>query len=175
MNQVRLLYICLVLRVLLKPPNSEFYILFTDTQTFWERIEDQLSSMIERKSYESGDETSLAKIKHQFDAQRVQLQEHGQCIKKHEEQFEDQLARIEMMREILDENSNHIGSENSVRFILEDHEKRLSALEDRMAVYEKQVERRLAEQHQLLIFTWLGLITTFVLCFAIVCSCCWFR
>ena len=99
--------------MLLKPLSSEFYILFTDTQTFWERIEDQLSAMIERKSYDSGDETSLAKIKHQFDAQRVQLQEHGQCIRKHEEQFEDQLARIEMMREILDENS----SKNFVRFV----------------------------------------------------------
>lgn len=70
---------------------------------------------------------------------------------------------------------DQVGPGNSVRLILEDHEKRLNALEDRMAVYEKQVERRLAEQHQLLIFTWLGLITTFVLCFAIVCSCCWFR
>ena len=62
--------------------------------------------MIEKKRQDSGDETSLAKIKYQFDAQRLQLQEHGQFIKKHEEQFEDQLARIEMMREILDENSS---------------------------------------------------------------------
>jgi hypothetical protein len=62
--------------------------------------------MIEKKGYDGGDESSLAKIKHQFDAQRLQLQEHGQFIKKHEEQFEDQLARIEMMREILDENSS---------------------------------------------------------------------
>ncbi|XP_028407738.1 uncharacterized protein LOC114530326 [Dendronephthya gigantea] len=146
-----------------------------DTQTLWDRIENQLSSMIEKKAYDSGDDTSLAKIKHQFDAQCLQLQEQGQCIKKHEEQFEDQLARIEMMREMLDENSNQTGKESSVRVILEDHEKRLNALEDRMAIYEKQVEKRLAEQHQLLIFTWLGLITTFVLCFAIVCSCCWFR
>ena len=64
--------------------------------------------MIEKKSYDNEDETSLAKIKHQFNEQRLQLEEHGQCIKKHEEQFEDQLARIEMMREILDENSSKI-------------------------------------------------------------------
>ena len=62
--------------------------------------------MIEKKGQDSGDESSLAKIKYQFDAQRLQLQEHGEFIKKHEEQFEDQLARIEMMREILDENSS---------------------------------------------------------------------
>ncbi len=80
--------------------------MFTDTQTFSERIGHQLSSMIEKNGYDGGDESSLAKIKHQFDAQRLQLQEHGQFIKKHEEQFEDQLARIEMMREILDENSS---------------------------------------------------------------------
>ena len=69
--------------------------------------------MIEKKAYESGDDTSLAKIKHQFDAQRLQLQEQGQCIKKHEEQFEDQLARIEMMREILDENSSKFFEQNT--------------------------------------------------------------
>ena len=88
-----------------------------DTQTFWERIEDQLSSMIERKNYDSGDESSLAKMKHQFDAQRVQLQEHGQCIKKHEEQFEDQLARIEMMREILDENSSKDSCQVVIKYL----------------------------------------------------------
>lgn len=80
--------------------------MFTDSQTFWERIEGQLSSMIDKKNYDGEDDAALAKIKHQFDVQRQQLEEHGQSIKKHEEQFEDQLARIEMMREILDENSS---------------------------------------------------------------------
>lgn len=88
--------------------NGEVFVFPTDTQTFWERVEKQLSSMIEKKSGydDEGDETSLAKIKHQCEAQRLQLREHGQCIKKHDEQFEDQLARIEMMREMLDENSS---------------------------------------------------------------------
>lgn len=58
------------------------------------------------KNYDGENDAALAKIKHQFDVQRQQLEEHGQSIKKHEEQFEDQLARIEMMREILDENSS---------------------------------------------------------------------
>ncbi|XP_046845131.1 uncharacterized protein LOC124438981 isoform X2 [Xenia sp. Carnegie-2017] len=77
-----------------------------NTQTLWERIETQLGTMIDKKTNDDPcNEVSLVKIKHQFNQQHLQLQEHGQCIKRHEEQFEDQLARIEMMREMLDENS----------------------------------------------------------------------
>lgn len=145
-----------------------------DAPSLRHRVENLVNSMIEKKEGVS-DDNAFANIKHEFEAQRQQLQEHDECIKKHEEGLEDQLARIETMREMLDENSNHIGCDREVRKILHDHERRLTALEERMAVYEKQVERRLAEQHQLLVFTWIGLVTTFVLCFAIVCSCCWFQ
>lgn len=61
--------------------------------------------MIEKKEG-VGEDNAFANIKHEFEAQRQQLQEHDECIKKHEEGLEDQLARIETMREILDENSS---------------------------------------------------------------------
>lgn len=55
---------------------------------------------------EENEENPLMKIKRDFESQRLQLQEHDECIKKHEESFEDQMARIETMREILDDNAS---------------------------------------------------------------------
>ena len=71
--------------------------------------------MIEKKEGKEGSNPqTLMRIKREFEAQRLQLEQHDQSIKRHEEDLEEQLAKIETMREILEENS----SKDIITFIL---------------------------------------------------------
>ena len=75
-------------------PNSSNYFWTDAPPLLKDDVENLLNSMVEKK------------IQQDFEAQCQRLQEHDKCIKNCEEGLEDQLAKIEMMREILDENSS---------------------------------------------------------------------
>ena len=85
-------------------PNSSNYFLTDAPPLLKDDVENLLNSMVEKK------------IQQDFEAQCQWLQEHDKCIKNCEESLEDQLAKIEMMREILDENSSKKSAERSLAF-----------------------------------------------------------